>query len=133
MKPLTSRRIAAYPKHTSADTQYWDLEPDDEAYIYQWMYRLLADMSERCTHDADMQREWFRRRPGLFPKGRQGPNSYASILGGICSAKLENPGKNLSSPQLDQVEQLFDIIAHHYDVMDNKPAAIVFDRKVFTL
>jgi hypothetical protein len=133
MKPLRSRRIPAYPKSTGADTQYWDLDPDDEAYLYQWLYRLLADMSETATYEPEIQKEWFKRKPGLFPKGKSGPNSYASILGGICSAKLQNPGKNLSTPQLDVVEHLFDIVAHHYGNEPGGPEAVIFDKKIFSL
>jgi hypothetical protein len=132
MKPIPSRRINAYPKVTNADTQYWDLDGDDEAYIYQWLYRLLADMSETCTFDADMQKEWFRRRHGFWPKGKNGPNSHASILGGICSAKLRDSKKNLSTAQLDAVEVLFEAIAHHYSAEPNPPEAVVFDRRLFT-
>lgn len=132
MKPLTSKRINAYPKTTAADTQYWDIDADDEAYIYTWLYRLLADMAEMCTWDADMQKEWFRRRHGVWPKGKNGPNSHASILGGICSAKLRDGKKNLSTAQLDAVEALFEVVAHQYTGETTPPAAVIFDRKLFT-
>lgn len=135
MRPLKSRKIAAYPKVTKADTEYWDIDPEDEAYIYQWLYRLLADMNEMGTYDTDLQREWFKRRPGVWPKGKQGPNSHASILGGICSAKLRDPKKNLSTAQLDAVETLFDVIAQQYaDVTDETPPeSIVFEKKIFSI
>lgn len=133
MKPLQSRRISAYPKTTAADTQYWDIEADDEAYIYQWLYRLLADMSEIATFEPDIQKEWFRRRHGVWPKGKNGPNSHASILGGICSAKLRDSKKNLSTPQLDVVETMFDIIAQQYADEPTPPEAVVFDRKIFSI
>jgi hypothetical protein len=133
MKPLPSRRINAYPKTTAADTQYWDLDADDEAYIYHWLYRLLADMSELATFEPELQKEWFRRRAGTWPRGKNGPNSHASILGGICSAKLRDAKKNLSTPQLDAVETMFDIIAQQYSDEPVPPEAVVFDRKIFSI
>jgi hypothetical protein len=133
MKPIPTRRVNAYPKSTRADTQYWDIDAEDEAYIYKWLYRLLADIAESATYDAELQRDWFKRRPGLYPKGQHGPNSHASILAGICSAKLKDSKKNLSTPQLDVVEQMFEMIAQYYSAEPDAPAAVTFDRKLFTL
>lgn len=114
-------------------TQYWDMASEDENYIYQWLMRLMADMNEQATADPEFQREWFRRRPGLHPRGRHGPNSHASILGGICSAKIQNPARNLSTPQLDTVEFLFNLIAQYYSDEPAAPQAVVFQRAVFEL
>ena len=133
MKPIRSRTIPAYPKNTQAQTQYWDLDPDDEAYIYRWLYRLLADITEHATYDTELQRDWFRRRPGMYPKGQNGPNSHASILAGICSAKLRDAKKNLSTPQLDVVEQMMDIVAQYYSEDPEAPESVKFERKVFTI
>jgi hypothetical protein len=109
------------------------MDADDEAYIYKWMYRLLADIAERATYDAELQRDWFKRRPGVYPKGQQGPNSHASILAGICSAKLKDPKKNLSTPQLDVVEQIMDVVAQYYDNDPEQPESVKFDRKIFSI
>lgn len=132
MKIVKSQQIKIYPKHTSADTQYYDMEPEDEAFLYQWMYRFLADMSEICTHDEDIKKEWFKRRPGVFPKGKQGPNSYASVLGGICAAKLKYPEKNLSEPQLNAVELIFDMISDYYKDEPNAPKSVSFHKQFFS-
>jgi len=130
---IKSRTVAVYPKSTGANTQYWDMDANDEAYIYKWMYRLLADIAERATYDAELQRDWFKRRPGVYPKGQQGPNSHASILAGICSAKLRDSKKNLSTPQLDVVEQIMDVVAQYYDNDPEQPESVKFDRKIFTI
>ena len=130
---IKSKNVAVYPKSTAANTQYWDMDADDEAYIYKWMYRLLADIAERATYDAELQRDWFKRRPGVYPKGQQGPNSHASILAGICSAKLKDPKKNLSTPQLDVVEQIMDVVAQYYDNDPEQPESVKFDRKIFSI
>lgn len=132
MKQVKTRNIIVYPKQTSAGTQYYDMDSQDEVFIYNWLYRLNADMGEICTYDPELQRDWFKRRPGLFPKGQNGPNSYASILGGICSAKLQNVNKNLSEAQLDAVEQLFTIIADYYSEEPNAPIAIRFKKQLFS-
>ena len=133
MKPIPSRTIPAYPKNTRADTQYWDIDADDEAYIYTWMYRLLADITERATYDAELQRDWFRRRPGVYPKGQNGPNSHASILAGICGAKLRDAKKNLSTPQLDVVETMMDVAAQYYADETDPPTSVIFERRIFTI
>lgn len=133
MKVLKTRNIDVFPKNTSAGTQYWDMDARDEAYIYQWLYRLVSDMSEQCTIDEDLRRDWYKRRPSQFPKGKNGPNSFASMLGGICSAKIQNPNKNLSDPQLDAVETYFNIIAQYYADETDPPIAIRFVKKLFTV
>lgn len=130
---IKSRNVNVYPKSTAADTQYWDIDAEDEAYIYKWLYRLLADISEQATYDTELQRDWFKRRSGVYPKGKQGPNSHASILAGICSAKLKDPKKNLSTPQLDVVEQMMDIVAQYYDNDPEHPESVKFDRKIFSI
>ena len=127
------RTITVYPKHTSADTQYYDMEPGDEAYIYQWLMRLLADFTMESTWDPQVQQDWFKRRPKEYPMSKFGPNSHASILAGICEQKLSNPNKNLSEPQLDAVERLFTVIAQYYSNEKNPPQEIRFSKKLFTL
>jgi hypothetical protein len=69
----------------------------------------------------------------VYPKGQQGPNSHASILAGICSAKLQNAKKNLSTPQLDVVEKMMDLAAQYYDDLPQPPESVTFDRKIFSI
>jgi hypothetical protein len=133
MKAIKTRTIKVFPKHTSANTQYFDMDTDDTVYIYNWLYRLLADMSEQSTYEPEFQREWFKRRLGVFPKGKNGPNSYASMLGGICSAKIQHPNKNLSAPQLDAVELFFDMIASFYADEEQPPTSVTFQKSLFSL
>jgi hypothetical protein len=133
MKVLKSKTITVYPKATGANTQYYDMESADEAYVYNWLYRLQSDMGELCTYDPELQRDWFKRRPSTFPKGKQGPNSYASMLGGICSAKIQNANKNLSEAQLDAVEHLFTIIADYYAGEEHPPESVRFTKKLFSI
>jgi hypothetical protein len=69
----------------------------------------------------------------VYPKGQNGPNSHASILAGICSAKLRDAKKNLSTPQLDVVERMMDVAAQYYDDLPDAPDSVVFERKIFTI
>ena len=133
MKVIKTRTIEIFPKATSANTTYYDMEPDDSAYIYKWLYRYLADMAELCTHDEEIKKEFFKRRPGLFPKGKNGPNSFASMLGGICSAKIANPNKDLSESQLDAVSLLFDLISDYYSSEEDPPKSVAFNKKLFVV
>jgi hypothetical protein len=105
--------IPLWPKSTQANTQYWAMEPEDRAWLLEHMMRFLAEMAEVMTHEAEMAREMLRRRPTGYPRGRQGPNSHASMLGGIVLTLLD--GRDLSTPTLDAVEALTDIMAHYTD------------------
>lgn len=133
MKILKSRTIDVYPKHSSANTQYYEMDSKDEAWMYYWLHRVLSDMNEECTWDPEVCKDWHKRRPNTFPKSWNGPNSYASIIGGICRMKLQNAKKNLSEPQLESVELVFQFIAQYYDSKEEteKPEAIRFLKKLF--
>lgn len=128
----TTREIVILPKLTSAKTQYYDMSDEDTAYIYDWLIRFLADLTELATHDEELKKEWFRRQPRVYPKGQKGPNSTASMIGGIISARLANPKHNLSEPQLEPLESIFDMIATLYSDTDNPPVGIVFRKSLFT-
>jgi hypothetical protein len=122
---MNKKIVPAFPKNTSANTQYWELNDQDRAHLLEWMIRFLADIQEECTANADLQREYYRRRPNSFPKGRLGPNSIASMLGGIVNQLFA--GRDLSTPMLDATESLFDIIVNYYDDLE----AIKFDRRLW--
>ena len=129
MKPLKSRVMPVYPKSTSADTKYWDIDNTDRSYLFEFMVRYLANMAEVCTTDADIQRDFYRRRPNRWPRGRFGPNSDASIIGGIIDQLLK--GHDLTTAHLDAIEQIFDTIGQMY--ADAGGQAIRFDRRVFRI
>jgi len=101
------RVIRLQPKTTGASTQYWNMAPDDEAWLYHHMFRYLCDMTERVTHDHDLARLWLHRRKDLYPRSRSGANSHASALAGICGLRLTRRDKNLSTPQLDVIETIW--------------------------
>lgn len=129
--PRSPKHILATPKITAAKTQYYELDDESEAYIYTWLTRFLADCAEIATHDSELQRDLFRRRPDTFPRGRQGPNSIASFIGGIVAAKMANPKHNLSESLLDPLENVFEIIARQYAEEPNPPEPIRFKRSLF--
>ena len=125
------RTVTILPKMTSAKTQYYDISDDDTAYIYDWLIRFLADLTELATHDEELKKEWFKRQPKLYPKGVKGPNSTASMIAGIISAKLANPKHNISEPQLEPLEQIFEMIEVLYSGSDNPPQSIRFQKSLF--
>jgi hypothetical protein len=129
--PQAPRTIRIIPKHTGAATQYYDIDADSEAYLYDWMIKFLADITEVATHNPDIQREYFQRKPKLFPKGQHGPNSFASMLAGIISAKLHNPRHNLSEPVLESIELIFDTLVEYYTDMPNPPERVNFRTSLF--
>jgi len=123
------KEIQVSEKNTSATTIYYTIGRDDEAFLYEWLQMFVADMSEVITRDPDMLRELTRRRPGMFPKGKSGPNSVISFAGGMIGNKLRNPNQNLSEPQLDSLEYMFEIIARHYHD-DDEARPIRFKRGI---
>ena len=126
------RVIKLYPKITSAKTQYYELDSKDDAYIHQWLIQFLADLTELATHDEELKKEWFRRKPNAYPKGQKGPNSTASMVAGIISAKIKNPNHNISEPQLTPLEDIFDTIEFMYADEPNAPQRIKFQKSLFT-
>lgn len=106
--------IPVLPKSTNAKTQFFEINPEHEEYIYYWIERFAAEMLELCTADEELRRDLFRRRPNTFPKGKLGPNSVMSFAGGLISNKKVNPNKNISEPQLEGIENLFRMISFHY-------------------
>lgn len=127
--PQATRYIPIQPKITNAQTQYYEIAEEDEAWIYDWLIRFLADACELATQDPELEREWFRRRPDTLPKGRRGPNSIASFVGGIISARVINPRHNLSQPQLDPLETVFDMIQTMYNAEYPDVQTVRFKRK----
>jgi len=119
------------PKHTGAGTQYYEIDYEEECYLYDWMIKFLADITEVATHNPDIQREYFQRKPKLFPKGQHGPNSFASMLAGILSTKLHNPKHNLSEPVLESIELIFDTLVEYYKDLPNAPERIQFRQSLF--
>lgn len=120
------RKIPIWPKTTGAGTQYWEMSDEDRAWLLEHMTRFLAAMSEHMTADTDIRAEMFRRRGTGYPRGRQGPNSHASMLGGVITTLLD--GRDITTPQLDAIETLTDLIA----VYSTTPSAR-FARRIWSL
>jgi len=125
---LFVRTIRIFPKQTAAKTIYYDMSDADSAYVYRWLMQFLCDMTELATHDTAYQREWMRRRPGVFPKGQSGPNSLASMIAGIAGAKLANPKHNISEPQLDPLVNIFMELVPMYEDLEDRPERIEFEK-----
>ena len=125
---LFVRTIRIFPKQTAAKTTYYDMNEDDSAYLYRWLMQFLCDCTELATHDAAYQRDWMRRRPGVFPRGQSGPNSIASMIAGIAGAKLSNAKHNISEPQLDALVSIFNELVPIYEDLEDRPQRIEFER-----
>ena len=126
-----TRTIKCYPKSTTAQTQYWEINSDDETYMYDLLTRYLADMVELATHSVH-SRDQLLTKIDQFPRGRRGLNSIGSTIGGIVSAKKQNPKKNLSTPQLDALDIIFEIIAETYSAHESPPDTVILNRSLLT-
>lgn len=121
MKTPQFRTISILPKITQAQTQYYEINEEDRRYIQHWLTCFLADTAELITHNRDLSREWFRRDPSRWPKGRLGPNSMASMIGGILGQWLRNPRHDLTEAQLQPLELIFDTMQALYEDADCRP------------
>lgn len=119
------RKIPIWPKNTGAGTQYWEMADEDRAWLLEHMTRFMAAMSELITYDNDLRAEILRRRGTGYPRGRMGPNSHASMLGGVIMTLLD--GRDITTPQLDAIETLTDLIS----VYSNTEAAR-FSRRIWS-
>jgi hypothetical protein len=126
-----TRTITALPKITGANTQYYEIADEDSAYIYDWLMRFLTDATEMATHDSELKKAWFDRRPDLFPRGVKGQNSVASMVAGILGAKIRNKRHDLSEPIMDSLQVIFEIIHGLYSSDPNPPQKIKFRRSLF--
>lgn len=124
---MADKTIRVTPRSTAANTQYWDIRREDRAYLLQWLIRFMANMQEVCTADADLQRDYFRRRPGVYPRGRLGPNSRASMLGGIIDQLWSD--RHPTSTHLDVLETLMREISDFYSEEGCEP--VRFQRGLF--
>lgn len=129
MKPIRTKSIAAYPKNTGANTQYWEMSAEDRSYIFEHLVRYLANIQEAITADSSLLTDFYKRRPSRWPRGRFGPNSDASMLGGLVDQLLK--GNDLTTNQLDAVEQMFDTISQMYE--EEGLTGIRFDRRIFRI
>lgn len=107
------RTIPIHPKSTSANTQYWSMSDQDRAWLLGHLVDFLCEASEMATHDEDLRRDLFRRRPSIYPRGQRGPNSHVSMLAGITQQLFS--GRDLTSPQLDACESIMRLISQFHD------------------
>lgn len=103
------RKIVITPKNTAANTQYWEMSAEDRAWLMVSFMEFLTDIQEIATHDDMIRQEMFRRRPSTYPRGRRGPNSHASMLGGITRTLLD--GRDITTAHIDVIEALSDLVA----------------------
>jgi len=123
------KTITALPKITNAPVQYWELDPKEEQWIYEWLQKIQSVMCEAVTHDRTLRDIWFKRRPKELPHGRMGANSYASIIGGLVKSKLDNPERNLTDAQLTALETIFTVVSEWLPGCEK----IEFKKKVYRI
>jgi hypothetical protein len=109
------RTIKYIPKVTSAQTQYREIDADDQIWLQTELIRWLAIMGELdMYHDADskwVRDQWWHKRTATLPKGRLGQNTPASFVGGLLHNIMFGNQRDLTDKQMDAIQNISHIIS----------------------
>ena len=113
------RRIQYIPKITAARTNYREISEEDMAWLQQELIRWLALLAE-CDQYRDpevkfVRDQWWHKRTGTLPKGREGQNTPCSFVGGLVNNLIFGEQHDLSDRQMDALTNISHIIGSAFD------------------
>jgi len=112
--------IKYIPKHTSAGTQYREIDEDEKTKILNSLIEILTLMAELDTQrDEDsiwVRDNWWHKKSQQLHKGKNGPNSPCSTIGGIVHNMMyKDPlQRDFSNKQMEDVELITNILHNIY-------------------
>jgi hypothetical protein len=117
---MANRRTIKYvPKHTVANTNYRELNTEDQFFVMNEMIRWLAIMSEldqsRDHDDRWVREQWWHKRSDTLPKGRQGQNTPSSFIGGLVRNTVYGTQRDLTEKQMDALQNISHIMSEAYE------------------
>jgi hypothetical protein len=116
---MNSKTIKYIPKITNSKNEYRAILPEDMQFLQTELIRWLSVMGElSISKDADSkwvsQHFWLKRTETL-PKGKNGLNSPCSFVSGLLNNLLFGEQRDLSSVQMDSLENLSALIGSCLD------------------
>ena len=115
------RVIKYLPKTANADTQYRECDPEDLRWIQTQLILWLATMSEldqlRDEDSVWVRDQWWHKRSNKLHKGKNGPNSPCSVVGGILqNLMFKQPAqRDLTNKQMEDLEYISAILGNCYE------------------
>lgn len=105
-----TRIIKYIPKITSARTEYREIDAEDMAWLQTELIRWLAtsaEIQQRRDEDAEyFHKHWWCKRTQTLPKGKNGPNSPQSFIGGLVNNLVFGTQRDLSDRQMDSIQMI---------------------------
>ena len=117
---MATTAIKYIPKNTAAGTQYREIDDADKASVLNSLIEILAIMSELDTQrDEDsiwVRDQWWHKRTQRLHKGKNGPNSPCSTIGGIVhNFMYKDPlQRDFSDKQMEDIETITNILHNIY-------------------
>ncbi|CAB4178733.1 hypothetical protein UFOVP1634_26 [uncultured Caudovirales phage] len=112
---MANKLIKYIPKHTTAGTEYREIEEDDKQFILTMCIQALTIMAEYdivSSSETDrvwIRDQWWHKKDKRLHKGKEGLNSPCSVLGGIVhNMMFKIPlQRDFSDKQMRDLEMIF--------------------------
>jgi len=114
---MAQKIIRYLPKTTGAKTEYREITDEDSEFILRQLIEILAHMAEydrlRDQDSVWVRDQWWHRRTAKISKGRDGPNSPCSLVGGIIHNFMFKtpPQRDLTPHQMEDLETITAVLS----------------------
>ena len=107
---MKTKTIKYIPKITTSKNEYRSILPEDMQFLQTELIRWLSTMGElSISKDADskwVSNHFWLKRTETLPKGKNGQNTPYSFVSGLLNNLLFGEQRDLSSIQMDSLENL---------------------------
>lgn len=105
-----NKSIKYIPKHTSANTQYIEIDRDEMEWLKLELARYLSVFGElESSNNSDVQKilkSWWHKKDKKLPRGQNGINSPLTFVSGLYNNLTYNGQRDLSEKVLPAIEQI---------------------------
>ena len=118
-KQITVKTIKYTPKITSARTEYRELDPEDLTWLKSELIQWLAIMGELdMSRDEDsrwVRDQWWHKRSGNLPKGKEGQNTPCSLVSGLVNNLVFGTQRDITDKQMDAIQNISSMMGGAYE------------------